>query len=112
MSVTINGDEGVLVNGAYTETVKVSTASSYAPNPSDGTIHWCTPTAAMTLSWSNLANGKGITLGIQAYSTVTFPSGTKFFNGSAPTVSTSNYTILSVIMIEGTVYCLLAGDLS
>ncbi len=66
----------------------------------------------MTLDWANLANGKGITLGIKAFSTVTFPAGTKFFSGATPVLSTTNYTFLSVIMIEGVVYCLLAGEMS
>ena len=113
MTVTINGEKGVLVNGAYTETIAITTATSYAVNPANGTIHHIAPpSGALSLTFDAMGDGQGVTLVIIAPSTVSFPAGTKFIGGAAPAVSATNPTVLSAIKIAGTLYVMRAGELS
>ena len=112
MTVTINGEKGVLVNGAYTETIVTGTANTYAVNPANGTIHHIAPTSgAITLTFDAMGNGQGVTLMIIAPSTVSFPAGTKFIGGAAPVLSATNPTVLSTIKIAGVLYVMRAGEL-
>ncbi|MDP7151182.1 MAG: hypothetical protein QGI08_15140 [Paracoccaceae bacterium] len=112
MTVTINGEKGILVNGAYTETVVTSTATSYAVNPANGTIHYIAPpSGALTLTFDAMGDGQGVTLMIIAPSTVSFPVGTKFIGGAAPVVSATNPTVLSAIKIAGVLYVMRSGEM-
>ena len=112
MTVTINGEKGVLVNGAYTETVVTSTANTYAVNPANGTIHYIAPASGgLSLTFDAMGDGQGVTLMIIAPSTVSFPVGTKFIGGAAPTVSATNPTVLSAIKIAGVLYIMRSGEM-
>lgn len=112
MTVTINGTKGVLVNGAYTETVKISSATTYAVNPADGTIHKLTPGGALTVSFDLLAEGQGVTLIIVPVGSITWPLGTKFFNGLAPAITAGAANVFSVVKAGGVVYLAFAGAMS
>jgi hypothetical protein len=113
MTVTINGTQGILVNGAYSETIATTPSNSYAVNPANGTIHYIAPpTGALSLNFDAMANGQGVSMLVVAPSTVSFPTGTKFLGGTPPALSATNPTLLSAIKISGVLYVMRAGELS
>lgn len=100
--------DGLTFGGAYTETVYAlsSTAGTAALNPSNGTIQTHTLTENTTYTES-LSAGQSITLMIDGQNTysATFPTTTWVNNsGTAPSLSTVGYTVISLWKIGTTLY--------
>ena len=103
---------GLTVDGAITEEGFVVTGTTPALDPANGTTQTWTLTANSTPTES-LADGQAITLMIDdgAAYTITWPTMTWVNNaGSAPTLATTGYTVVSIWQVAGTVYGALVGD--
>ena len=94
-----------------TDTVyTVTNASPTLIDPTNGGIQLLTLTANRTLSYNNFLNGDMILLMINDGSnyTVTWPT-TSWIDGSPPSLSTSNYTVISLWKASNVVYAGLMG---
>lgn len=111
MTVTINGEKGILVNGAYTEQVHVEStgASAYAVDPANGTLQRLTFTSAVTLNLSGIGEGQGVSLLIVPTSTITWPAGIITFGSNAPAVTAGEVNAFSVARIDGDLHVFQAG---
>lgn len=114
MTVTINGEKGVLHNGAYTEGVEVlsTAATTYSVDPANGTLQHLTFTSAVTIDFNNFSEGQGVTLVINPSSTVTWPAGMKTYAGSGITLTGSSDNLVSVVKFNSTIFALLGGEVS
>lgn len=95
-----------------TETVHTLSGTSVALDPGNGSIQTHTLSGTTTYS-DSFSNGQSILLMIDdgSANTVTWPTMTWTNNGgSAPTLATSGYTVISLWKAGGTLYGALVGD--
>jgi hypothetical protein len=98
--------KNAIVENVYTN---ASVGASFALNPSNGTIQNLTLSASSSFS-DSLSSGEFITLHIldgTAY-TITWPT-MEWIGGSAPTLDTTNETIINVWKVGSVLYGALVG---
>ncbi len=107
---------GGLTDPAYTgtpiEDIYAISGTSYALEPSNGSIQTHTLTGATTYT-DAFSAGQAITLMIDdgSAATITWPTMTWVNNaGVAPTLATSGYTVITVWKVGSTLYGALVGD--
>jgi len=110
-AITIGSDETVTFAKAIQENVytNATVGASFALDPSNGTIQNLTLSASSTFS-DSLSAGEYITLHIldgTAY-TITWPT-MEWIGGSAPTLDTTNETIINVWKVGSVLYGALVG---
>lgn len=107
---TLSGD--LILEGAVEEAVHVLTGTTPTLDPANGTIQTHTLSGVTTYT-DGLANGESILLMIDdgSANTVTWPTITWINNGgSAPTLATTGYTVITIWKVAGTLYGALVGD--
>ena len=110
-AITIGSDETVTFAKAIQENVytNASVGSTFTLDPSNGTIQNLTLSASSTFS-DSLASGEYITLHIldgTAY-TITWPT-MEWIGGTAPTLDTTNETIINIWKVSTVLYGALVG---
>jgi hypothetical protein len=107
---------GTLTDPAYTgtpiEDIYAISGTSYALEPSNGSIQTHTLSGATTYT-DAFSAGQAITMMIDdgSGSTITWPTMTWVNNaGVAPTLATTGYTVITVWKVGSTLYGALVGD--
>lgn len=99
---------------SYKETVyAITDGAAFEINPANGSIQTITLGASRSPAATNFAAGHSITLMVNdgtAY-TITWPSVT-WVGGSAPTLATSGYTVISLWKVGSTLYGALLGSVA
>lgn len=106
---------GLTLNDGYTEEVFTVTGTAPALSPTDGSIQTWTLTGNATPTAGTWASGQSMTLMVDdgsAYTinwasmSITWKTG----GGTAPTLLTSDYTVIELAKVGATLYGWLAGD--
>lgn len=107
--------EGVVLNDGYTEEVFTVTGTTPALSPTNGSIQTWTLTGNSTPTVGTWASGQSMTLMVDdgsAYTinwasmSITWKTG----GGTAPTLNTSGYTVISLWKVGTTIYGARVGD--
>lgn len=105
---------GLVLNDGYTEEIFAVTGTTPALSPTNGSIQTWTLTGNATPTEGTWASGQSMTLMVDdgsAYTinwasmSITWKTG----GGTAPTLLTSGYTVIELVMVESTIYGWLAG---
>lgn len=99
---------GLTINGGYTEaTYTIPSSTTPSLNPANGTIQIWTLTGNSTPTAASFQNGQSMTLYIDDGTnfTITWPSVTwKTNGGTAPTLNTTGYTVVTLQKVGGVLY--------
>lgn len=126
-AVTLTGTQALsnktlaspVITGTARETVyTIPDAAAYEITPANGSIQLWTLTASRTPKGTNFANGDSITLGIDdgtafaiTWTDATFgATGVKWLGGSAPALSATGLTWVTLWKVAGQVYGTSAGS--
>lgn len=106
---------GAVLNDGYTEEVFAVTGTTPALSPTNGSIQTWTLTGNSTPTVGTWASGQSMTLMVDDGSSYTINWASmsitwKTGGGTAPTLLTTGYTVIELVMVESTIYGWLAGD--
>lgn len=114
VNATGGAASGLTLNDGYTEEVFAVTGTTPALSPTNGSIQTWVLTGNSTPTAGTWASGQSMTLMVDdgsAYTinwasmSITWKTG----GGTAPTLLTTGYTVIELVMVESTIYGWLAG---
>lgn len=105
MPITLSGSTGITNSGAFIEKVYTIVDGQIDLNPENGTVQLWTLGANRSPTATNFSSGESMTLMIldgSAFS-ITWPS-VSWIGGTAPTLSTTAYTVIQLWKVGSTLY--------
>mgnify|MGYP001259001413 FL=1 len=101
------------ITGTITEDVYAVSSTAYTIDADNGSIQTWTLSANSTANGGSIAAGESVTLMVNDGSSYTITwSSVNWVGGSAPTLPTSNYAVIELWNVGGTVYASHVGNIS